>query len=316
ILEPFVSAAVVAPRHLEQQFLDLIEAAQPVARDGVGQAGAQHDELMLPLAFRRPDGTPYGTVETPELALGARIHVAHAAHDGMRLVVQVQAVADELFQLDLRRAFGTATIKSSSVAAGPAPAGAIPAGPISPGAVAARTIATRSGPVGGPLRAATFPRRTVFLPLLLLLLWHLLNLCHQSGPFHGHQARGPQLHFRRFPAHHLADQMGTQLLEFTVARAAQNPVEAPLETPGALDLRAAAVGVAPVETAQLIQELPGHPKIVNQPGHRILEIGGIVEVAPLQNAAQQVDAVLARRLGQIQIAAGLFVYRGNREIRL
>src|ERR1035437_1353440 len=115
ILEPFVSAAVVAPRHLEQQFLDLIEAAQPVARDGVGQAGAQHDELMLPLAFRRPHGTPHGTVETPELALGARIHIAHAAHDGMRLVVQVQAVADELLQLDFRRAFGTAAIESAAV---------------------------------------------------------------------------------------------------------------------------------------------------------------------------------------------------------
>src|ERR1035437_5935045 len=144
---------------------------------------------------------------------------------------------------------------------------------------------THLAPFRAPLRAATFPRRTVFLPLLLLLLCHLLNLCHQSGPFQGHQARGPQLHFRRFPAHHLADQMGTQLLEFTVPRAPQNPVEAPLETPGALDLRPAAVTIAPVETAQLIQELPGHPEIVNQPGHRILEIGGIVEVAPLQNAA-------------------------------
>src|ERR1035437_339755 len=167
MLEPFVSAAVVAPRHLEQQFLDLIEAAQPVARDGVGQAGAQHDELMLPLAFRRPHGTPYGTVETPELALGARIHVAHAAHDGMRLVVQVQAVADELFQLDLRRAFGTATIKSSSVAAGPIAAGTITARTVAARTIAAGTITARTGPVGGPLRAATFPRRTVFLPLLL-----------------------------------------------------------------------------------------------------------------------------------------------------
>src|ERR1035437_5935044 len=184
MLEPFVSAAVVAPRHLEQQFLDLIEAAQPVARDGVGQAGAQHDELMLPLAFRRPDGTPYGTVETPELALGARIHVAHAAHDGMRLVVQVQAVADELFQLDLRRAFGTATIKSSSVAAGP-----IAAGTITARTVAARTIAARSGPVGGPLRAATFPRRAGFLPLLPLLFCPFLKPLHPSCPFPGPPAR-------------------------------------------------------------------------------------------------------------------------------
>src|ERR1035437_4244966 len=150
MLEPFVSAAVVAPRHLEQQFLDLIEAAQPVARDGIGQAGAQHDELMLPLAFRRPHGTPYGTVETPELALGARIHIAHAAHDGMRLIVQVQAVADELFQLDFRRAFGTAAIESaplaaiSTVAACPTPAWPIPAWPIPAWPIPARTISART----------------------------------------------------------------------------------------------------------------------------------------------------------------------------
>src|SRR6185369_11176938 len=165
------------------------------------------------------------TIKAAQLALGAAVHIPHAAHDGVRLVVQVQAVADEFFQLDFGWTFGAAAIESTTLAAVAAiAAGAVPAG----------TIATRSGP-GAPLRAATFPRRTVFLPLLLLLC-HLLNLCHQSGPFQGHQARGPQLHFRRFPAYHLADQMGAQLLEFTVARAAENPVEAPLETPCALDV--------------------------------------------------------------------------------
>src|ERR1017187_8422711 len=110
--------------------------------------------------------------------------------------------------------------------------------------------------------------------------------------------------------------MGTQFLEFPVARATQYPIESPLETPGALDVRAAPVSVAPVKTAQLIQKLPGHPEVVNQTRYRVLQFGGIVQVAPLQNAPQQVDAVLARRLGQIQIAASLFVHRGNREIRL
>src|ERR1019366_278773 len=81
---------------------------------------------MLPLAFRRAHGTPYGTVEAPELALGARIHVAHAAHDGMRLVVQVQAVADQLLQLDFRRAFGTAAIESAALTAISAISTAIP----------------------------------------------------------------------------------------------------------------------------------------------------------------------------------------------
>src|ERR1019366_5176892 len=99
---------------------------------------------------------------------------------------QVQAVADELFELDFGRALGTAAIESAAFPAVSA-VGAI--SPVAARTLAAGTLAARSGPLGGPLRAATLPRRTVFLPLLLLLC-HLLNLCHQSGPFQGHQARG------------------------------------------------------------------------------------------------------------------------------
>src|ERR1019366_5001912 len=132
---------------------------------------------------------------------------------------------DQLLQLDFRGAFGPAAIESAAVASVSTVA-AITARTVAAWTIAARTIAARTvtawpSPARGPLRAATFPRRTVFLPLLLLLFCHVLNPCHQSGPFQGHQARGPQLHFRRFPAHHLADQMGTQFLEFPVARAAQ-----------------------------------------------------------------------------------------------
>src|ERR1017187_8490075 len=172
----------------------------------------------------------------------------------MRLVVQVQAVADQLLQLDFRRAFLPGAIESATVASVSTTAAitartvatitarTIATRSIATGSIAPRTVTARSGPTGrAPLRAATFPRRTAFLFLLLLLFCHVLNLCPQSGPFQGHQARGPQLHFRRFPAHHLADQMAAQLLELTVAGAAQNPVEAPLETPRVLDVRAAAV---------------------------------------------------------------------------
>src|ERR1019366_4778066 len=174
-----VSAAVVAPRHLQQQFLNLIQAAQPVARDGIGQARAQHDELVLPLALRRPHGTPHGAVESAQLALGARIHVTHAAHDGVCLVVQVQAVADQLLQLDFRRAFGTAAIEAAAVASVSAittaaittaavAAGTVAAWPVAARTIAARTITARPNPARSPLRATTFPRRTAFLFLLLL----------------------------------------------------------------------------------------------------------------------------------------------------
>ena len=98
-------------------------------------------------------------------------------------------------------------------------------------------------------RSAAFPRRAILLRLFLLLC-HVLNLCHQSGPLQGHQARGPQLHFGRFSAHHFADQVRAQFLEFAVARAAQNTVEAPLHAPRALGRGfAPGIRVAPVKAS-------------------------------------------------------------------
>src|SRR5215471_1064737 len=47
VLEPFVAALIVLAGDLEQQLFELVEAAQAVTGDGVGQAGAQHDELVL-----------------------------------------------------------------------------------------------------------------------------------------------------------------------------------------------------------------------------------------------------------------------------
>src|SRR5262245_5064719 len=48
VLEPFVPANVVLARHLQQQLLQLIEAAQPVPRDRIGQTRPQHHEFVLP----------------------------------------------------------------------------------------------------------------------------------------------------------------------------------------------------------------------------------------------------------------------------
>src|SRR5215469_16947453 len=117
ILEPFVPTDIVLSRYLKQQLFELIQAAQPVPRDGVCQPRAQHDELVLPLALRRPHGPPHRAVQAAQLALGARIHVAHAADDGVRLVVQVEAVADELVELDFRRAFRTPAVEAAAFAA-------------------------------------------------------------------------------------------------------------------------------------------------------------------------------------------------------
>ena len=63
----------------------------------------KHHELVLPFAFRRADGAAYGVVETPQLALGARIHVAHAHDDDVGLIVEIEAVGDQLFEFDVGR---------------------------------------------------------------------------------------------------------------------------------------------------------------------------------------------------------------------
>src|ERR1039458_1892674 len=66
ILEPFVAAVIVLARHLEQQLFELIQAAQAVPRNGVCQAGAQHDKLVLAFAFRCADGAPHRAVKAAQ----------------------------------------------------------------------------------------------------------------------------------------------------------------------------------------------------------------------------------------------------------
>src|SRR5581483_10480969 len=114
-----------------------------------------------------------------------------------------------------------------------------------------------------------------------------LSFCHQSGPFQGHQPSGPQLHFRGFSSHQFVDQVRSQLLKFAIPRAAQDPVEAALETPRALHFGPGLpVGLMPVNAAQLIEELPRHAEIMDEPRDCVLELGGVVEMPPFQNPAE------------------------------
>src|SRR6185503_240492 len=114
VLESFVSFYVILARDLEQQPLERVQAAQRMPRDGIGQPGPQHHELVLTVGFRRANGTSHRVIQTAKLALGAAVHIAHASHDHMRLVVQVQAIGNQFLQLDFRE-----PVKGSA-AAGPA----------------------------------------------------------------------------------------------------------------------------------------------------------------------------------------------------
>jgi len=57
--------------------------------------------MVLAVAFGGSHGTADGVVEAAQLALGAGIHVAHAGYDGVRLIVEIEAVGDQFFELDL-----------------------------------------------------------------------------------------------------------------------------------------------------------------------------------------------------------------------
>src|SRR6516162_1549312 len=106
-----------------------------MTRDGVSQARAQHHELMLPLAFGRAHRAAYRAVETPQLALGAAIHIAHAADDGVCLIIEIETIADEFLELDFGWAFESAL---AAIAAAAITAIAT-VSPISTGAIAAWT---------------------------------------------------------------------------------------------------------------------------------------------------------------------------------
>src|SRR6476646_4872786 len=71
---------------------------------------------MLPLGFRRAHRSANSVIQAPQLALGAAIHIAHANHYGMRLIIQIQAVGNQLLQFDLGETFK----RSSTAATGPA----------------------------------------------------------------------------------------------------------------------------------------------------------------------------------------------------
>ena len=63
-----------------------------MARDRVGQARTEHHEFVLAFGFDGAAGAADGVVEAAELALGAGVHVAHAAHNTVSLIVEIEAV--------------------------------------------------------------------------------------------------------------------------------------------------------------------------------------------------------------------------------
>src|SRR5260370_1718975 len=137
-------------RHLQQQPFDLVEAPQSVPRDRVRQPRPQHHELVLPLVLGSAIRPPHGIVQPPQLTLGPRVHVPHAAHHAVRLVIQVQAIGDQFLELNLRWTKVT-----------PLPVARIPPAVIPP---APPVIPSRPSP-SAPLPRTTIPPTPPPLPL-------------------------------------------------------------------------------------------------------------------------------------------------------
>src|SRR5947208_8634648 len=75
-----------------------------MACNGVGEARPQHDEFVLAFVLGCTHRAANCVIKAAQLALGSRVHVAHAADHDVRLVVQVQAVGHQLLEIDLGRA--------------------------------------------------------------------------------------------------------------------------------------------------------------------------------------------------------------------
>ena len=193
IAEPFVAARFILARDLKQQAFQLIETTESVTRDGVGETGAQHHELVLALILGRASGAAYGVVETAELAARAGIEIAHAADDDVSLVVEIEAVGDQLFEFDLGRAIetalaaGTATAITTITAA---TATSITTATVTTGATTTTSVTALAGGTVFARRTICLLGRLLFSHLLFPILMSSVGIFGESCPFEGQQTFG------------------------------------------------------------------------------------------------------------------------------
>jgi len=201
IAEPFVAARFILARDLKQQAFQLIETTESVTRDGVGETGAQHHELVLALILGRASGAAYGVVETAELAARAGIEIAHAADDDVSLVVEIEAVGDQLFEFDLGRAIetalaaGTATAITTPVATAittitAATATSITTATVTTGATTTTSVTALAGGTVFARRTICLLGRLLFSHLLFPILMSSVGIFGESCPFEGQQTFG------------------------------------------------------------------------------------------------------------------------------
>lgn len=172
VAEPLIATSFVLAGHLQQEPFQLVETAETVACNGVGQARTEHHELMLPFILWCAGGPAYRVVKPTQLTAGTGIHIAHPADHDVGLIVEIEAVGDELLDFDVWRevaAFGKRPVATWPISAGATIAAwTIPAWTVSAGtsvttvatlgAITLRTITLRAITLG---TITTFTRRTI-----------------------------------------------------------------------------------------------------------------------------------------------------------
>ena len=322
IAEPFVAAGFVFAGDLQQQPFELVETAQSVARDGVGEAGAQHDELVLAFVFRGAGGAAHGVIKAAQLAARAGIHIAHAADDDVGLVVEVEAVGDQLVEIDLGRTV-EAAVTAGAVAAGDAPvATAIAAGVHrgrSPPAVHHRYLGATvlPGPGGRSSRGWSDCSLAV-RPCSSAIVYPTARFSHvgirilifcQSRPFERDQTFGPQLQPpSQIAAGHFFHEVRAELSEIRVRGGwprGRSGAGTGVRAPAAVSLSAGSAGSLGrfyllIQVAKLGEELPAAAELFVQLNNGFFQIGRVVQLLPFEDAAEDVEAIFVGWRGRFR----------------
>jgi hypothetical protein len=124
---------------------------------------------VLALTFGRTSGAAYGIVQSTELTLCAGIHIAHATDYDVGLIVEIEAISNELLDVDFGRSLAAPITRTST------------AGTTTPLASAITTLASIATVTGPWATTSVLVWRPILAAAFLCLL--LFYFCHCQIPF-------------------------------------------------------------------------------------------------------------------------------------
>src|SRR5262249_51413897 len=128
----------------------------------------------------------------------------------------------------------------------------------------------------------------------------------------GYQTGRPQFDLRRAAPHNLTDQVRLLLLKFAVTGAPEYDIQAAMEAPDFLKLRvrshSSRAGHFSVNPPQFGKKVPRRAHLAHHADDQIFQFRRAAELLPLEHPAQYMDAILAGRLGEVEIATRLLIH--------